>query len=100
MTPREYRMAAAGAARRAQDTQIAALVTGWHTAAFVASASVGKLQDIGPIIARLRQSPERLSAAAQRTQVGMLSERLGVRMVPISDAAKRALVKLKKHDGK
>lgn len=67
----------------------------WRTAALVGQAFAGKLQPLEQLLGQLDASQERLTPAQQRTQAAMLAERLGQSMRPISDEAKRALLRLR-----
>lgn len=63
----------------------------WQTAAFVGSAFVGKLPDWNEVQNRLRPR----SAESLRLEAQLIAERIGVPVRPISEAAKRALMRLK-----
>lgn len=94
LTPREWGHEIAAAQLRWQDERERDLGLAWHTASFVLEGYVGKLPDLRTVIERTRVV-RTMTPAAQRSQVAMLSERLGVPLVPISDAAKAALVRLR-----
>lgn len=68
----------------------------WHVATFGVAAYVGKLPDLRTILGRVKEPPAgRLTPAAQRTQVALLSEYMGVSMRPISEEAKQALLRMR-----
>jgi hypothetical protein len=88
------------AKRRVEDDAERDMVSAWEIANLTAAARVGKLPPIDELISRRRQAKTRLSPAAQRSQLAMVSEHIGVAIRPLSDAAKHALARLKEMRGK
>lgn len=95
MTPRELRDEIAAVGRRRRDDHSKDLVLAWHVATFGVSAYVRKLPELGVILGRSERGAERLTPAAQRTQVALLSEFMGVPIRPLSPEAKRALARIR-----
>jgi hypothetical protein len=95
MTPRELRDEVASVGLRRKDDGARDLTLAWHAATFGVAAYVGKLPDLRVILSRVARSADRLTPAAQRTQVALLSEFIGVPMRPLSDEAKRALTRIR-----
>jgi hypothetical protein len=78
---------------RRRDTEERDVVLAWNTAAL---SRQDKLPSLESLLAQRPQSrTERKTAAAQRTELALLSERLGIPMQPLSDEAKQALMRLR-----
>ncbi len=96
MTPRELRDEVAVAEAMQRDESVRDLALAWHVATFGIAAYVGKLPELSTLVNRLRApAPGRLTPEAQRTQVALLSEYMGVSMRPISEEAKQALLRMR-----
>lgn len=67
----------------------------WQTAAFVGAAMVGKLSEWSEVLNRLRPR----TSASLKLEGALLAERIGVPLRPISEAAQRALMRLKEQRG-
>lgn len=94
MTPRELRdeIAVATANRRVQIARDVSLA--WHMANFGIAAYVGTLPDLDALLRRVNAGPRKSSEL--NLEAALIGEQLGVPMRPISEAAKRALLKLSK----
>lgn len=96
MTPLELRDEVASYSARQRDELAARVSSAWYVAMFGINAYVGQLPDLATLIGRLKTpQPERLSPAAQHTQVALLSEYTGIPMQPLSEAAKQALLRMR-----
>ncbi len=96
MTPREYWRELEAAAERSRQELRRDLFLAWQSASFIGAAFVGKLPAFAQVLARFQTVAEPLNPAQLRTQVAILSEKLGVPVLPLSEASKRALLKLGK----
>lgn len=76
------------ALQRDRQTQEARITGAWETAALVRRALDGKLPTLQRLLADF-------SAPDQGTQLGMLSDHLGIPIRPISPEAKAALARLR-----
>lgn len=81
---------------RKRDADLQTLVLAWHVANYGMAGFNGSLPNLKDVIRRFGISADRLTPAAQRTQVALLSEYMGVEMQPLSDAARQALLRLNK----
>lgn len=81
---------------RLRDDAARGVAQAWQTAALVIQAYVGKLPPLQELIDRVTApTVDRLTLAQRRTQMAMLSEFTGIQMQPMSEAAKRALMRLR-----
>lgn len=96
MTPRELRDEIAVAAEKRRDDSVRDLSLAWHAASFGIAAYVGKLPELSTVIGWVTApKSERLTPAAQKAQVALLSEKLGIPIMPISEEAKQALLRMR-----
>jgi hypothetical protein len=91
MTPREFARELDAARALAHREHERSTFLAWQTAAFVGSAFAGKLQDWAQVAARIAPTP----LARNRHVVAIFSDATGVPVRPISDAALKALERLK-----
>lgn len=80
---------------RIEDEQARILTGAWMTAALSRQERIPSLAEL----LSASRAPERLSHRQREVQFGMLTEWMGVKARPLSDAAKRALERLRARDG-
>lgn len=97
MTPREFARERRAAEQRLREDLAQDVAHAWYVANFGVAAYVGKLPDLKQVLLKLG-----ISAKPSRKHVGqrakLLAEEIGVPLKPISEAAKKALLKLHKRN--
>ncbi len=91
MTPREFAREQGAARTRWKQEQQRDMFLAWQTAAFVGSAFVGKLPEWSEVANKI--APR--SKESLHLEGALLAERIGVPLRPISEEAKRALMRLR-----
>lgn len=95
MTPREYYRELEAAQRRSENDHRHLLTQAWMTASLTRRKKMPDLDEVLKLVKGKRRITKKQTAA----KVALMSDLLGFRAQPLSEASKRALRRLRKPDG-